>query len=215
MNFMYLLKCFFLGFSAASTIGPIFVLTFNKGAVYGFWRGFATALGAAIGDGLLFLLGLLGVLNLLESSKKLMLIMDLVGGLVLIFLGFHMMLSQEAKKDSKQIEIPSVGPAYLTVFKSFILTVINPLTILFFMFMGIQILPQEDMFLSINQVFTSGLMVASGSLSMLSLVSLCASLLGSVINPRTIKIVSYITGIIFIAIGVYFLGDFVMVIGKK
>ena len=43
-------KCYAIGIMAASGIGPIFVLTFNRGAIHGFLRGFATAMGAAVAD---------------------------------------------------------------------------------------------------------------------------------------------------------------------
>ena len=57
MDYSILVGCFFVGVLASSSVGPIFVLTFNRGAIYGFLRGFATALGASIADGLYFFLG--------------------------------------------------------------------------------------------------------------------------------------------------------------
>ncbi len=73
MKTLFLLKCFALGVSAASGVGPIFVLTFNRGALKGLGRGLATALGSALGDALLFLLGLLGLLSILGGSKNMVL----------------------------------------------------------------------------------------------------------------------------------------------
>ena len=51
MNLILYRNCFLVGLMSAAAIGPIFVLVFNRGALYGFRKGFITALGAAIGDG--------------------------------------------------------------------------------------------------------------------------------------------------------------------
>jgi threonine/homoserine/homoserine lactone efflux protein len=191
-------------------MGPIFVLVFNRGAVYGFWKGFTTAFGAAIGDSLLFTLGLVGVLSLLEQARQFMLVMDIVGGVVLMLLGFKTLFYSEPKQISSDAVRISEAPGILCVMKSLTLTVVNPLTIMFFMFISIRMLPDGVVALSVSQALFSGGMVFLGSLTMLSLVSLGASVFGGVMNTRTLRLVSYFTGILFIAIGVYFLSDFIL-----
>ena len=66
MDYRFLIQSFFIGVLAASGCGPIFVLTFNRSAVCGFWKGLATALGASIGDSSYFMLGLLGALTVIK-----------------------------------------------------------------------------------------------------------------------------------------------------
>ena len=85
----FFLAC--LGVSILSTlgIGPVFILTFNRSALYGFLRGFITALGAAIADGLLFALGLAGFLSFIGRSKIVYLTLDFLGGFALIYMGFY------------------------------------------------------------------------------------------------------------------------------
>ena len=82
MNYILFLKCFFVGVVAASGCGPVFIMTFNKGALCGFLRGFVTALGAAFGDALYFFLGLMGALAVMSQFKGFVAWLDLIGGIV-------------------------------------------------------------------------------------------------------------------------------------
>ncbi|MFC1895010.1 LysE family transporter, partial [Candidatus Dependentiae bacterium] len=82
MECLIYIKCFLVGMLASASLGPIFILTFNRGAVYGFTHGFATAIGACLADGLYFFLGLMGILSLLKSSENFMFWLDTLGGIV-------------------------------------------------------------------------------------------------------------------------------------
>lgn len=211
MDSQFYLKCYAIGLSAASAVGPIFVLTFNRGAWYGFSRGFATAFGAAFGDGTLFFLGLLGVLRLLGEYHGTLLAMDLIGGFFLISLGFRSFKGrQKYVNDPQLVSLPPI----LTIIKSFFLTVANPLTVLFFMFVGVRILPEDVVVLPLRQVAFGSAFVFSGSLTILAMVAFIASRLGQAISERRLRTISHVTGVIFLGIGLYFLGDFVVRILK-
>jgi len=84
MKLIFLLRCYGLGVLSTLGIGPIFILTFNRGAVYGFLHGFFTALGSCIADAILFALGLLGILAIVQQSHNTIIAMDLFGGVLLI-----------------------------------------------------------------------------------------------------------------------------------
>jgi threonine/homoserine/homoserine lactone efflux protein len=211
MDVQFYGKCFLVGLSAASAVGPIFVLTFNRGAWYGFSRGFATALGAACGDGFLFFLGLLGVLQLLGEYRGTILAMDLVGGFFLIMLGVRSFKGRQKYVNDPHVE---TLPPISTSLKSFFLTVANPLTVLFFMVIGVRILPDDGIVLPFRQVVFGSMFVASGSLTVLSTVAFTASRLGLAISERRLRTISHVTGVMFLGIGVYFFGDFVVRILK-
>lgn len=206
-SYPFFLKCFLIGFSAASAVGPIFVLTFNRGAIYGFLKGFATALGAALGDGTLFLLGLLGVLRFIEESRRFTMAMDCIGGVLLILAGIKMFrghqkyLTDTVKRASDHF-IFMMG-------KSLLLTIVNPLTVLFFMFISIKILPDGLSHVSLDYILEGGSGVFIGSLTLLSFVAFMASRARNVISARRLMTISHISGVIFIIIGVYFLFDFI------
>lgn len=207
MDGQFYLKCYAVGLSAASAVGPIFVLTFNRGAWYGFSRGFATAFGAACGDGILFFLGLLGVLRLLGEYHGTILVMDLVGGFFLISLGLRSFKGrQKYVNDPHLVSLPPI----LTIIKSLFLTIANPLTVLFFMFVGVRILPEDVVLLPLRQIAFGSAFVFTGSLTILATVALVASRLGQSISEHWLRTISYVTGVIFLGIGFYFCGDFVV-----
>ena len=205
MEISFLLKCFFIGVLAASGCGPIFVLTFNRSAVCGFLKGLATAIGASFGDAIYFSLGLLGALTVVGELKYFMIILDLIGSIVLVSLGLH------AINKMRQLVCVTVECSYGVVFsttKALTLTLLNPLIILYFMAISVQVLPDNMVQLSLRQILVSSLFVFTGSLSVLSLVSLLASYLGSCLSARRHKIFSGVTGVIFLIFGAYLFFDF-------
>ncbi len=206
MNNLYMIvfRCFLIGILASSSFGPIFILTFNRGAIYGLLKGIATAIGACLADGLYFFLGLVGVLAVLQESKQFMFFVDTIGGVLLILLGIHSL--QKARKGVNYICLESKSGVCLTALKSFVLTILNPLVLFFFMVIGVQILPPGVSHLNIQQIFLCSVMVAVGSFSVLAVVALIASLVGGCISEKKLKILSLLTGLIFIGVGIYFLG---------
>jgi threonine/homoserine/homoserine lactone efflux protein len=201
MDYVILLRCFLIGVLSSSSFGPIFILTFNRGAVYGFLRGFATALGACIVDGIYFFLGLIGVLTFLKESRNFMVLFDVLGGFMLVFFGVYSL-----RKITMSLPNVSIGGKLgigITVVKSFMLTIFNPLVLLFFMLLGAQVLPAGIQNLTLKQTFAASVMVMIGSLSILSFVSLAASLLGKCMSEFQLKCIYFVTGIAFIGIGTY------------
>jgi threonine/homoserine/homoserine lactone efflux protein len=201
MDYVILLRCFLIGVLASSSVGPIFILTFNRGAVYGFFRGFATGLGACIADGFYFFLGLYGVLAVLKESRDFMVVFDLIGGVALILLGIYSL--GKLKKASDNVSLGTKPGIGFAVVKAFIITILNPLVFLFFMVIGAQILPEGVEFLTLRQMTFASVMVMLGSLSVLTMVSLISSLVGKSMNDRHLKIIYFITGIVFFGIGAY------------
>ena len=212
MDFLFLVKCFFIGISACSGVGPIFILTFNRGALYGFTKGFASALGSALADGLFFALGLFGALKLLESSRHSMLLLDLFGGIILITIGT---ITLRRYNKGTQISYVANQAAILTGIKSFFLTIVNPFVALFFMFISVQILPEGVSRLPVHYVLAGSIAAMAGSLSVLGSVAWIASHLRHAISHKKLRRMSYVTALLFIGVGVYMLGDFVIDILRK
>jgi threonine/homoserine/homoserine lactone efflux protein len=207
MDLFFLFRCFFIGILAASGCGPIFVLTFNRSAVCGFWKGLATGLGASLADSLYFLLGLLGALAVIGELKYFMIVLDLIGGLLLLGLGWH---SLKKMKQVVCVTVECSDGSFLAMTMAFTITLFNPLVILFFMAITIQALPDNVGKFSWYLVSLSTFCVLLGSLSVLGTVSLIASFLGSCISARKLRLISGVTGILFIIFGLYLLGDFVL-----
>lgn len=204
MDYIFLLKCFGIGVLASSTVGPIFVITFNRAALHGFWKGFASALGSSLVDGIYFSLGLLGTLTLLENSRQAMIVMDGLAGIILILLGISSL-----KDISKNLEksMPHDANFFLTAAKTFTLTILNPFVVLFFMTLSVQILPAGVTKLPLSDIIQASFMIAAGSLTILTCLSLIASIIGNTIKRKYLVLVEYLTGFVFIGAGIYFFID--------
>lgn len=206
MNFLLLLfKCYIVGIISTLGVGPIFILIFRRSAVYGFWRGFVSSIGAALADGFLFFLGLMGILPLLAGSKYLLIALDLIGGIFLIGLGIHSFVK---KINPRALGVSLEKRLIRLPLKPFFMTVINPMMIAFFAFWGTQVLPEGRLFLSLKSIMAGSLMVTVGTFTGLTVVSLIASIVGLSFAERTLGRLVHLTGIPFIIIGGYFLYDF-------
>jgi threonine/homoserine/homoserine lactone efflux protein len=208
MNYLFLLQCFLIGISAASAVGPIFVLVFNTSALRGFTKGFFKALGAAIGDGTLFLLGMFGVLSILEQSRRYHVGIDLAGGFLLLIFGISILLPHKEYPTQPPLTADNLLRAMA---KTFFYTVLNPITIFFFMFISAQMTPVHGI-PSLGRILIGSTMVILGSMSVLTAVTYIASQLGKTIGMRHLRKISIINGIILLAIGGYFFLDAIKVI---
>lgn len=205
MYVRFFIYCYGVGLSAACAMGPIFVLTFNRSALFGFWKGFSTALGSAAADTIFFALGLLGALTLLENSNGLILAMDSIGAAALIGLGIRTI----QRHRNYHATLPTDQGVILSALKSFLVTIVNPLVALSFMFISIQIVPEELNPLPISVGIIASSMVFLGSMTTLSMVSLIASKVGSAISKKKLSLIAYLSGFSFIAIAFYFIFDLI------
>jgi putative LysE/RhtB family amino acid efflux pump len=204
MDLKFLTKCFVIGMSAASGVGPIFILTFNRGATGGFFKGFATAIGASFADGLYLILGLAGTLKLIKNSE-IIVVMNLLGGVILIALGIRMLNKAITIKKDPIHESESF---LLTSLQSFAAAFFNPFLLLFFIFITIQVFPQEESIITLGQLFLGAIAAYSGSLLILGIVAFAASYVGSAIKPIWLKTISKATGLVFVLGGMYLISCF-------
>jgi threonine/homoserine/homoserine lactone efflux protein len=123
-----LLKGQLLGFSIAAPVGPIGILCMRRTLTLGRLHGFLSGLGAATADaiyGFIAGFGLTLITSFLLDQKV---ILQLVGGLFLIYLGVQTFRSKPAVEAAK-----AIGD---TLFKSYastlLLTITNPMTIMSF-----------------------------------------------------------------------------------
>ncbi|MGD9992944.1 MAG: LysE family translocator [Salinivirgaceae bacterium] len=132
MNIEFFLKGLLVGIIVSAPMGPIGVLcvqkTVNKGRAIGFLSG----LGAATADTVYAVLAAFGVTFITNFLSKNQELFQVIGIMVLIFLGFRMIFNNPVKQyryhrtSSKKM---SAVRDYISVF---FLTISNPLTIIFF-----------------------------------------------------------------------------------
>lgn len=129
---MSVFKGFLIGFTAAAALGPIAVLVIHRTLKSGWWTGAASGVGVALADGLYGLAGALGLNMLTSVLIGQQHILRLVGGVVLIYLGgkaFRVkagaLIEPEESKAAPRGLLAAAGSIFL-------LTLTNPMTIIFF-----------------------------------------------------------------------------------
>lgn len=128
----FFLKGLLVGIIVSAPMGPIGVLcvqkTVNKGRTLGFFSG----MGAATADTFYAIMAAFGVTfitNFLTQNKELM---QVIGIIVLLFLGFKMIFNNPVKQYRYYNSSSKKSRYVKDYFSVFFLTLSNPLTIIFF-----------------------------------------------------------------------------------
>jgi threonine/homoserine/homoserine lactone efflux protein len=131
-NLEFFLKGLLVGIIVSAPMGPIGVLclqkTVNKGPVLGFLSG----LGAATADTFYAILAAFGVGFITNFLTKNQLLFQVVGVLVLLFLGLRMIFKNPIKQYRYNRSSSKKTGAIKDYISVFFLTLSNPLTIIFF-----------------------------------------------------------------------------------
>lgn len=147
-------KGLIIGLMASIPLGPIGVLcvqrTLNKGRKSGFFSG----LGATAADTFFALIAGFGVTFIISFVKEQHIYFQLIGGLIIIYLGIHIFYTNPVR----QLRLQRMNRNKLSqdFFSVFFLTITNPMGIFFFL----------AMFAGIN--------IASGPVSFLRLITMVA-----------------------------------------
>ncbi len=200
MDYIFLMKCYVIGVLGNLTMGPIFMLTLKRSVRAGFWHGFATAISAAIADGFLFLLGMFGVLSLVDELPFGRATFLLVGGSALLYVG----IKTFREKHSEEVALKSQESIVGILGKTFIFTIINPGTLLYFMAASVSILDENLMVPFTERILMSSMMISLGTISVLGLVCIMAGSLGKLLNKKPMEYLTKTIGILFIGLGLFF-----------
>ncbi|MEH6625688.1 MAG: LysE family transporter [Motiliproteus sp.] len=125
-----IVKGLLIGISVAAPVGPIGVLCLQRSLTKGWRHGVVTGLGAAAADmvyGAIAALGLVGVLHWLQPAAGWL---QLLGGLLLAYLGWRVMVSKEA---AAALDVGDQSPYLKSFYSTFLLTLANPMTLMAFM----------------------------------------------------------------------------------
>jgi putative LysE/RhtB family amino acid efflux pump len=128
-SIVVLLKGLVLGLAVAAPVGPVGLLCIRRSLAQGFVQGAASGLGTAVADALyaaVAAFGLTAIASLLLSYKPQL---ELVGGLVLLWVGITVMLHKAP--EASEAPLPS-RPLLPTFVGTFLVTMANPTTILTF-----------------------------------------------------------------------------------
>ncbi len=126
-----LIKAIGIGFTVAAVVGPIGLLCVQRTLQRGWRYGMLSGLGVASGDTLYGLIGGLGLTLITNFLVGQQLWLRLIGGGVLVYLGVKALLSPREIEAAAEVDT-SVGSTLSAFTSIFLLTLSNPMTIIFF-----------------------------------------------------------------------------------
>jgi len=132
MNIEFFLKGLLVGIIVSAPMGPIGVLCVQKTVNKGHFLGFLSGLGAATADTFYAVLAAFGVTFITNFLTKNQILFQVVGIMVLLFLGFRMIFNNPVKQYRYHRTSGKKRGALKDYISVFFLTISNPLTIIFF-----------------------------------------------------------------------------------
>ncbi len=197
---MIVLRSFLVGISVGFSVGPVFILAFNRAALCGFWTGFSTALGAVCADALYFTLSLLGILSLVSKIKGFVFFLDVVAAFLLWGLSFSYFM---ADKQKFQEDRACQGAFISSLIQGFSLTLFNPLSFFFFMAVTLYILPDTMQTLALPSILPPVAALSLGSLGVLSSACAVAHFVGNSMSNSALLFMQKGAAVLFFIGGCY------------
>jgi threonine/homoserine/homoserine lactone efflux protein len=130
MIFVLFLKGFLIGFSIAMPIGPIGLLCIRNSLALGIYGGIASGLGSSTVDALFGYLAGIGISSFNNFLQQHEISFHAIGALILCYIGIMILRdTSRFEKSQEQTEKQPIRGLSYAFFSTFLLTLINPLTI--------------------------------------------------------------------------------------
>ncbi len=195
-----LIKGFRFGMLLQLAVGPVCIYLFQTAITKGLLSAFTGVAAVVLVDSLYILAAIGGIGALLNRSDRLKHIFRLVGGAVVVLFGLNNILAEFGLSFLSvfRIRIPQqVGNTFLYVL---LLTLSNPLTILFWAGVFSTKLAQEQM--NKSDIYLFGLGAVCSTMLFLSLVSILGGAINLFITDLILTILNIVVGIVLIVFGV-------------
>jgi len=191
-----LYKGFIIGILVSAPMGPIGLLCIQRTLNKGRWHGFFSGLGAACSDVLYALLTCLGmgiVIDFIQSNQD---ILQVIGGILMIFFGIYTYRSNPSKNLHKSPTAPK--NYYQDALTAFGLTLANPLIIIPYiaLFARFNFLAEGKTF----SILFGLASIASGAVFWWFLITFLVNKVRSNFNVRGLWIMNRIVGVVIIVI---------------
>jgi len=196
MELALFFKGLLIGASVSAPVGPIGLLCINRSLTEGRIRGFVSGLGAATADMLFCIIAGFGFTFVSRFMDEQALLIRLVGAFCLIFIGFRIFL---AKPEEKSCAVSGGDLAHIYV-STLVLTLINPITVLFFvaLFSSLGLSLTQQAYPSLV-LLTAG--VFAGAILWWFLLTGAVSLLHRRLSQETMRWVNRVSGAIIMVLG--------------
>ncbi|MBJ9991943.1 MULTISPECIES: LysE family transporter [Paenibacillus] len=191
---------FLLGLSLAAPIGPINAAQMDRGLRGGFLHAWLVGLGAMVADGIFMLLVYFGVIHFLNIPFMKTFLL-LFGFFILTYIGVESLLTA----GKAGMETRSSNESHVKSFSAgFIMSISNPLSILFWMGIYGSVLADMIAKYEAKEVFLYSCAIMAGLMLWDVLMAIVASMFRRVLTQRLVSAISVISGISLIGFGLYF-----------
>lgn len=197
---LILLQGLVIGFSIAAPIGPIGILCIQRTVLKGRAYGLVSGLGAATADAIYGSIAGFGLTVVSGALITQQFWLRLVGGAFLACIGIRTLTSSPGSKAAKA----STGGMLRDYGSTFLLTITNPMTILFFaaVFVGLGLGSANGNYGNAT-LFVAG--IFSGSALWWVILSSFVGFFRSRFNSKSLRILNVLSGLVILAFAAYFL----------
>lgn len=200
-NINIFISYIFLGLSLSAPIGPINAAQLDKGLKRGFMHAWVVGLGAVCADIIYMLLVYFGMIHLLDAPF-IKAFLWLFGFFVLVYTGIESIMNSE---QVTSIEARGVGESLFKSFTSgFLMSLFNPLSILFWLGIYGSILAKMTSEYSMDQLLVYSGAIVFGILLWDVLMAGASSIFRKILTNRLLKIISISSGLSLVGFGLYF-----------
>jgi L-lysine exporter family protein LysE/ArgO len=190
----------FLGLSLAAPIGPINAAQLEKGIKNGFFHSWFVGLGAIIADAFYMLLVYLGFVHFLEKPIIQSFLWSF-GSFVLFYTGIESLVG--AGKITTNLG-RNTEPLFKSFLAGFLLSIANPLTILFWLGIYGSVLAKTIAHSDSGDLITNSMAMFSGLLLWDFAMALLSSTFRKFLTRSLLTFIAYISGLSLIGFGCYF-----------
>ncbi|MEK4404504.1 LysE family transporter [Sporosarcina sp. FSL K6-6792] len=191
----------FLGISMAAPIGPVKSVLLNTGIKNGFFHAWFFSLGALTTDIMYMFIVYFGVGQFIDSPLMRIVLWSF-GCFVLLYTGIENLLSlhkiEMNLKYGKRVRLRK------SILSGFFMSLLNPLTILFWLGIYGSILANTARVSTGYQIFINSIAILAGIILVDFIMSFLSSGARKLLSTKLLKIVSLISSIIMIGFGIFF-----------
>lgn len=191
-----LFRGFLLGFAVAASPGPIFFLCLRRTLVRGWLNGLASGFGVATADGFYAAVAAFGIGAITTALTGERRWLVLAGGALLVVLGVRILIERPTSVEASSSNGSGLAWAYLSTLG---LTITNPATIISFAALAATLGVGISGGYARPALLVAGVLL--GSLTWWCVLAGLAAGLRARITPRVVLIISAISGVAIIALG--------------
>lgn len=189
-----------LGLTLAAPIGPVNAAQLDRGIKHGFLHSWLVGIGAMLADVVYMLVVYLGLVSFIDTPIV-QTFLWIFGAFVLIYTGVESMISA----GSIHIQnLRSCEPLYKAFFSGFMMSLTNPLTILFWLGIYGSVLAQTAASASTNELLLYSSAIILGLLVWDVSMATISSGFRKILTSRLLILISVLSGISLVGFGVYF-----------